>query len=76
MKIEPQCRYGHGELTLSPELWSLAGMTATQMTCNSDCDDSLDDVAMNGRAFTVLVYRCECCGYIELFDDAEVKNGD
>ena len=76
MKIEPDCRYGHGKLEASPELWSLAGITATPMTCNSDCNDALDDVSMNGRAFTVLLYRCTTCGYIELFDDAEVNNGN
>lgn len=67
LKIQPTCRYGHGNLEkhLSPidgVGYLLPGFRFTSTQTN--------DVALMGKAgFSVMLYECKTCGYIELFDD-------
>lgn len=67
MNVQPTCRYGHGPL-MRPDSeddtrWVFG---VTKKTEDADGKKALTELPY---AFTVLLYRCPICGYIELFDD-------
>lgn len=68
MNITPMCRYGHGPLeeqTQDDEVrWSLPSIT------QSVSDTGQVAVGAGPFAYSVRMYRCATCGYLELFDDA------
>lgn len=67
LKVKPNCRYGHGDLekhisTVGGVGYLLPGFRVTSSQSN--------DIALLGNAgFSVTLYECKTCGYIELFDD-------
>ena len=70
----PTCKYGHGELKKEDGLWGLGGFDRYQLSVNSTVDTPINEVIRNERAFTLCVYRCSKCGYLEFFDDV-IENG-
>lgn len=90
MKITPTCRYGHGELlredVISPEAvesskkysWGLMGILEQlyRPAQGESGGDSPFHVSRghSGHVFTLRLYKCSTCGYLELFDE-EVMNG-
>lgn len=80
MKITPTCRYGHGELQESPRspdnhCWGLIGATLTnQVVGATHFGTSIARVTeASGRVFTITLYRCPVCGYLEMFDDEALR---
>ena len=69
MKFRPECKYGHGELYLDNKTWALSGVEVTNNPNNTFT------TAWNGHAYTLKIYRCNTCGYLELFDDVVENNG-
>ena len=69
MKINPICRYGHGELSVQPGKWALTGIEFETFDTSSTVNEPLSTIALNGNAFTLSIYRCPTCGYLEFFDD-------
>lgn len=90
MKIVPTCRYGHGELlrehVLSPEddgsdqkySWGLMGIVErlhwSPESIPGDRNTAQVSRGHSGHVYTLRLYKCSTCGYIELFDE-EVMNG-
>lgn len=79
MKVIPTCRYDHGELQIvslepSAHAWGLMGVTLVPFQAGSPVGQPLLQTKTSGRVYTVTVFRCPVCGYLELFDD-EVSNG-
>ena len=66
MNIIPTCRYDHGplaEITGEPELrYAIRSVFRTR-----EGDQSV--IAEAPYVFTLRLYRCPRCGYLELFDD-------
>lgn len=69
MKVTPTCRYGHGDLKRNERVWSLPGIDLVKMASDEDAKQPVYSVTQNGHGFSVCIYRCFVCGYIELFDD-------
>jgi hypothetical protein len=73
-QVTPTCKYGHGNLerikTGPTSFWGLVG--AAQRPARVDemrAGDPLASLQASGAVYTVIVYRCLHCGYMELFDD-------
>jgi hypothetical protein len=74
MKVKPTCRYEHGLLlhvpTADDAAWGLVGVQVQRATAGMmRAGDPLQAVFPNDRIFTVRVFRCATCGYIEMFDE-------
>lgn len=63
-QVEPTCRYNHGKLVLedSPSDPSTSGWGLRSFAFFDLPPDENDSV------WTVKVYKCPVCGYVELFD--------
>lgn len=66
----PTCRYGHGPLTdehagtsPAPAAWGIMGMQSIN-----------NQLMMDHSVWTLKIYRCKTCGYLELFDLDVPKN--
>lgn len=71
-KVIPTCRYGHGNLgriVLASTLHEPRGMYIPTFQDSFGKGTILSD----GNGYTVIMYRCPTCGYIELFDDGVVN---
>lgn len=66
----PTCAYGHGLLTSESGWWALTGVEpAMQNALTSPFALApKGDLAMNGKGYTVQVWRCPTCGNVQLFD--------
>lgn len=53
------CRYGHGDLRHEGNNYALLGMALTKA----------GDLVNDGRAFTLQVWACPVCRYVELSDE-------
>lgn len=77
-KITPTCRYGHGPLNRDKpdtnHYWAVMGAVNIPLTAMSPVNKPISDTQSSNLIYTVNLYRCETCGYIELFDD-EIDNG-
>ena len=79
MKFTPTCRYGHGDLEVIPRApenhyWGLMGAHHLPLRVGMSVNKPLSATEASGRIYTVAIYRCSTCGYMELFDDG-VRNG-
>jgi len=79
MKVVPTCRYGHGELVHVDKhdenhRWGFMGLSLINMQAGMEAGQPLRITKPSERVFTVQLYRCSECGYLEAFDD-EVGNG-
>ncbi|WP_155705995.1 hypothetical protein [Burkholderia cepacia] len=79
MKVTPTCRYGHGDLaevTRTPDehYWGFIGARLIPFRVGTPVGTSLMETEASGRIYTVALYRCPVCGYLEVFDD-EGTNG-
>lgn len=79
MKVVPTCRYGHGNLEHVDKndvdhRWGLMGLSMIGVQPATDSEPRLIITKPSDRVFTVQLYRCPECGYLEAFDD-EVGNG-
>lgn len=45
------------------------GFENTPLSVNSGVGQPLNEFKLDGRMFTLTLYRCPICGYLELFDD-------
>lgn len=67
MKVDPICKYGHGPMDEPPRdpevIWAIravfkeAGANGNQI------------IGETSYAYTMHLFRCKECGYIEFFDD-------
>lgn len=77
VKVTPECRYGHGPLqNIQPEaptpghhFWGLQGVTLTPFRAGSPAATPLLTSETTSRIYSVMIFRCPTCGYVELFDD-------
>ncbi|AOZ06729.1 hypothetical protein BKK80_13570 [Cupriavidus malaysiensis] len=79
MKVTPTCRYEHGELQEIPRepethYFGLMGATLVPFRAGTPVGEPLSRTTVSGRIYTVSIFRCPVCGYLEMFDD-EVGNG-
>lgn len=81
MKVTPTCRYGHGDLEVANEghdtnthRWTLLGVTSQSFVAGSSVGTPLTSTGPSGNVFTLALYRCPVCGYLEMFDD-EASHG-
>ena len=74
MKIEPTCRYGHGDLQRIPDepenhRYALMGTHIPVRKFPIQLGAQLGVATPSGRIYSVAAFRCATCGYLELFDD-------
>lgn len=67
--MSKSCRYGHGELIQIEGIWSLSCMEKEERENPAFPDKKSISHTPNGVIYTMHVYRCPVCGYLELFDD-------
>lgn len=65
-KVTPMCRYGHGPLELAPSPHGDERLSAWALESFSLMGAHEDDVGE--PLWTLALYRCNACGYLELFD--------
>ncbi|SAJ91427.1 hypothetical protein UA11_04699 [Burkholderia multivorans] len=87
MKVTPTCRYGHGELLQvtqpdSPDgakhSWGLVGVLLHHFRAGaSRVGEPLTAtmISESGSVYTMKMFRCPTCGYMELFDDEGIDGG-
>lgn len=63
VEIVPNCRYGHGDLEHVEGDWGLQGYHLIRPK-----PTVIVNTGPSETAFTVMVYRCPTCGYVELKD--------
>jgi hypothetical protein len=73
VKVMPTCRYGHGALGRI-RLENHEGIPRTMVIPTFLDALGMGPAFLDGKGYTVTVYRCSTCGYLEFFDD-EVGNG-
>lgn len=75
--FQPTCRYGHGDLEqekLGPsQFWGVMGALVREIPPKTLLGQTTETVS-SGALYTVNLYRCRVCGYVELFDD-ELDHG-
>jgi hypothetical protein len=77
--MKPTCRYGHGELELQntaseDSRWVIGQLDSRTMRAYSLLDGGPEYQPFSPVVFSLNIYRCSKCGYLELFDD-EVTDG-
>lgn len=69
MEVTPLCKYGHGLLKLD------TGAAEDDSIWGLESYKRFDGImAVGKKAFTVSVFVCPTCGYIELFDEGRGHN--
>lgn len=67
MKVDPKCKYEHGSLERPPEdsgvAWAIRAIYKETATNGGQI------IEESPFAYTMHLYRCKQCGYIEFFDD-------
>ncbi len=75
MHIAPTCKYGHGPLARvidSPgnHRFALMGVTLPKPPEGFiQFSEASTPAQPSGRVYSIAVFRCTTCGYLELFDD-------
>lgn len=69
-KVTPNCRYGHGDLERL-KLKNEEGQSRGTIISTYLEIENMGSAMMDGRGYSVSVFRCQTCGYIELFDDGD-----
>lgn len=64
LKVERTCRYGHGPLELVKHMWELQGARF-----DPGSSEKSFGLLPSDYRFSLRLWRCEKCGYIELSDD-------
>lgn len=72
-KFTPNCRYGHGDLNKLRLLTFNNQPRGTIIPTYFEIPGS-GPVTMDGNGYSIVLYRCDQCGYTELFDDG-IANG-
>src|SRR5260364_234136 len=77
--VTPTCRYGHGDLSKverTPEshFWGLIGANTRHFRTGTPVGQPLSQTELSGRIYTLQLFRCSICGYLEFFDD-NIVNG-
>lgn len=72
MSIE--CKYGHGSLVEQDGTWSLPMVTKEPRDIPQEDRTVMVASMYSEMVYTVKIWQCPVCGYIELFDD-EAHNG-
>lgn len=68
VRVQPECRYGHGELTRENDVWAMPCFRLMPPPRNPD-----EAPEAREFAYTVRLWRCHTCGYIEVFDTNEAQ---
>ncbi|WP_261524070.1 hypothetical protein [Burkholderia multivorans] len=73
MEVIPTCRYGHGDLIEVDRIqknhyWGFIGAEITSVGQPTDNGEKVNVVNMSDHVFTMKLYRCPVCGYLEAFD--------
>lgn len=73
MKVIPICRYGHGPLVevaagSDTDHWAFMGISRMQYTVGQPVGQPLTQTGPSGNVFMVKLFKCQECGYIEVFD--------
>lgn len=63
IQVERTCRYGHGPLMQETKVWTLPSQIPRHML-----PEILDSPPWPSHYFSVTVWRCPVCGYVELID--------
>src|SRR5260364_130240 len=79
--VTPTCRYGHGDLSKverTPEshFWGLIGANTRHFRTGTPVGQPLSQTELSGRIYTLQLFRCSICGYLEFFDDNIVDMRD
>jgi len=79
MKVTPVCRYDHGPLARLVDhppdhRFALMGITLPTTEGFAQVAEQVLPAKPSGRIYSLTVFRCMTCGYLELFDD-ESANG-
>lgn len=74
--MTPTCRYGHGELVRADppdeHVFVLSSMKRTRLPDGNG--GSVDIMFRPSEPFyTLAVFQCQTCGYVELFDEDAFK---
>lgn len=69
MSQAKSCRYGHGELKKINGVWTLAEYQRNERPHPSQPDSIIISNDPTGFIFTLRLFKCETCGYIEFCDD-------
>ncbi|WP_186159249.1 hypothetical protein [Burkholderia gladioli] len=84
MKVEPTCKYGHGSLdpqdAFPPTTWIIPAIDMDRFDGKGESPLPPEEFAKLAQpafpsAFTLNIYRCKVCGYLEFFD-VEVPDGE
>jgi hypothetical protein len=68
VSVERTCRYpGHGPLVLQSGEWSMEGVR-TMRERPLDPTSQVTGIYGNNTVYTMRIWRCEKCGYVELVD--------
>jgi hypothetical protein len=65
-KCQRTCRYGHGDLHKIDGVWSFEGVNWEPYMHGDKVVGRLP--APNGNGFTVCLWRCSVCHYVEMSD--------
>lgn len=65
---EKTCRYGHGELVAENGLWAMPGIDVKTDNVGVDTGQTAKYIVENGLGFSLRIYKCPTCGYLEFFD--------
>ena len=73
MQVTPTCKYGHGPLARlvddpADHRFALVGVTLPKPEGFLQFAEQAPTHA-SGRVYSLAVFRCMTCGYLELFDD-------
>lgn len=63
----PSCRYGHGRLIFHSPASGAVGFLLPAYAATPDYDTA--PVQVHDTGYTISIYVCPTCGYLELFDD-------
>ncbi|SHN18776.1 hypothetical protein SAMN02787076_03920 [Rhizobacter sp. OV335] len=66
-KTERTCRYGHGQLESIEGTWSFQGVEWKPIRSGDEVVGTWPDA--NGNGFTVHLWRCPVCRYVEMIDE-------
>lgn len=65
--ITPACRYGHGPLR--PAHGGQERRYVLRSVFKSKNAEGDDEITETPYVFTLHLFRCDTCGYLEMFDD-------
>lgn len=69
-KVTPNCRYGHGDL-VRLKLRNEDGLPRGTIISTYLELENMGTAMMDGKGYSITLFRCPTCGYLEIFDDGD-----